>query len=178
MLTEHIRDAAMTAVIFGFFSTAWFGWAQERPPAGWRRYLLGGTALGVVTLAGGLAVALPNWSGGTAFDADTGRAFGIVVGIECTAAGLGAGVLAGLRRAPWIPVWIAFVVGVHFFPLAVLLGYPLLHVTAVLVTLVSVVAVPVARARGLTPSAAVGAGTGASLLACALVSLAAALTAY
>lgn len=178
MLTEHIRDAAMTAVIFGFFSTTWFGWAQEKPPLTWRRPLIGGAALGGLTLAAGLAVALTHWSGGTAFDADTSRAFGIVVGVECAAMGLGGGLLAALKRTDWIAAWIAFVVGVHLFPVAAIIDYPLIHVAAALVTLVSLAGVPVARARALTPSALVGAGSGVSLLAVALVSLLLAVTAY
>jgi hypothetical protein len=28
-----LRDAAMAALILGFFASCWFGWAQERPPA-------------------------------------------------------------------------------------------------------------------------------------------------
>jgi hypothetical protein len=28
------HDAAMTTLILGFFASSWFGWAQERPPAG------------------------------------------------------------------------------------------------------------------------------------------------
>ncbi|GAB7045641.1 hypothetical protein [Catenuloplanes indicus] len=178
MLTEHVRDAAMTAVIFGFFSTMWFGWAQEKPPLTWRRPLIGGAALGTLTLAAGLAVALLNWSGGTAFDADTSRTFGIVVGIECAAMGLGGGLLAALKRTDWISAWIAFVVGAHLFPVAAILDHPLIHVAAALVTLVSLAGVPIARARSLTPSALIGTASGISLLMVALTSLLLALTAY
>lgn len=36
MTAEFLRDAAATAAIFGFFASAWFGWAQrrDRPPRG------------------------------------------------------------------------------------------------------------------------------------------------
>lgn len=180
MLTEHIRDAAMTAVIFGFFTTVWLGWAQEKPPApGVRRFLIGGLGLAVLTMAGGLAVAIPNWSGSTAFaDAGTSRMYGIIVGIEFGLAGLGAGLLAAVKRAEWIAVWVALVVGVHLFSIAATLDYPLIHVVGVLVTAVSLLAVPIARARDLPISLVTGAGAGASLLAGAACSLVLALTAY
>jgi len=32
MTSEFVRDAAMTAAIFGFFSAGWDGWAQDDPP--------------------------------------------------------------------------------------------------------------------------------------------------
>jgi len=35
MMDMPLRDAAMTALILGFFASSWFGWAQERPPAAW-----------------------------------------------------------------------------------------------------------------------------------------------
>ncbi|MFC7533982.1 hypothetical protein [Actinoplanes sp. GCM10030250] len=178
MIAEYVRDAAMTAAIFGFFTTVWFGWAQEAPPPAWRKYLIGGVIAGGLTLVGGVLVAVPNWTAGTVFDEDTGRAFGIIVGIEFGAAALGAVVLAVLKRAEWTPIWIAFVVGVHLFPVAAVLHYPMIHVVGALITLASVVAMPIARARSVTPSAVVGVGAGVPLLAGGLYSLAVALLAY
>ena len=75
------------------------------------------------------------------------------------------------RNDELTPAWIALVVGLHFVPLATLLGYPLLSVTAVGVVVVASAAVPVARARALAPSAVTGVGTGSVLLASALISL-------
>jgi hypothetical protein len=161
----------MTAVVFGFFASSWFGWAQEAPPAAWRRWL-GIAAVGsLLVAAGGAVVAWRNWSAGTVFDDATGRAFGIVVGIEFGAAAIGAVALVVTGRSEWIPVWVAFVVGVHLFPVAVILDYPAVHVAAALVTASAVAAVPWARARSLRPSAAVGPPAGAALLAVALYSL-------
>ncbi|MFI5841822.1 hypothetical protein ACIA8K_19135 [Catenuloplanes sp. NPDC051500] len=176
MLTEHIRDAAMTAVIFAFFSTVWFGWAQETRT---RRSLIGATVVAVLVLAGGLAVAIPHWSDSTAFaDPDTSRTYGIIVGVEFGLAGLGAGLLAALTRAEWIPVWVSFVVGVHLFSIAAVLDYPLIHLVGVLVTAVSLLAVPIARARDLPISLVTGVGAGVSLLTAATCSLILSLTAY
>jgi hypothetical protein len=147
MTAELLRDAAATAAVFGFFASAWFGWAQDQPPPAWR----------------------------TAFDADTSRTFGLVVGIEVALAAIGAAVLARRRRSELIPAWVALVVGVHLFPVALLVRSPLIAVTAVLVTLVALAAVPLARSRSVAVSAVTGLGAGTVLLAAALWSLAGAL---
>ena len=178
MTAHFIRDAAATAAIFAFFAFSWLGWAQEAPPKSWRAPLGVGSGLAVLTAIAGGLLTWRHWSDGTAFDEDTSRTFGIVVGIEFAAAALGAGLLAMRRRAEFTSVWIAFVVGVHLFPVAVIIDYPLIHVPATLVTLVAVGAVPLARARSLAVSAVVGLGSGAALLASALTSLVLTLTAY
>lgn len=178
MITEHVRDAAATAFVFGFFASSWFGWAQEAPPKQWRPVLIAGSVLSLLTAVAGALLAWSHWSDGTAFDADTSRTFGIVVGVEFAVAAVGAGLLARLRRGELIAPWIALVVGVHLFPVAALLGYPLIHLVAALVTVVAVVAVPVARARAVVVSAVVGLGTGVVLLAGAVSSLLIALVAY
>lgn len=174
MIAAHIRDLAMSAAIFGFFASSWFGWAQEAPPQAWRKWLGAGSVLSLLTLGAGILLAARRWNDGTVFDDDTSRTFGIVVGIEFAAAGLGAGLLAWRRHADLMAVWIAFVVGVHLFPVAVIMDYPLVHVTGALITIASIVAVPIARRRGLKPSAVVGAPTGVILLATAMCSAVAA----
>ncbi|BCY09551.1 hypothetical protein [Actinoplanes sp. L3-i22] len=174
MIGEHVRDLAVTAAIFGFFASSWFGWAQEAPPRRWRPWLIAGSVTSVLTLLAGLLLAWPHWSDGTVFDEDTSRTFGIVVGIEFGAAALGAGLLALRRKTELMSVWIAFVVGVHLFPVAAIMHYPAIHVVGALVTLGSLAAVPVARSRGLTPSAVVGASTGTILVTGAILSAVAA----
>jgi hypothetical protein len=178
MITGHVRDAAATAVVFGFFASSWFGWAQEAPPRSWRPLLGAGSVLSLLTAAAGGLLAWRHWSDGTAFDAATSRTFGIVVGIEFAAAALGAGLLALRGRRAMIAPWVALVVGAHLFPVAAILGYPLIHLVALLVTLVALMAPRVAGTRGLPPSAVVGVGAGGVLLVGALVSLLIALVAY
>ena len=78
------------------------------------------------------------WGQPTVFDEDTSRAFGIIVGIDLA------------------PAWVAFVVGVHLFPVAVVLSFPLLHVVAAAVVIAAVLAVPWARSRSLPVSATTG----------------------
>jgi hypothetical protein len=60
---EFLRDAAATAAIFGFFASAWFGWAQDEPPPGWRKALVAGSILSLLTAVGGGVVTWRNWSG-------------------------------------------------------------------------------------------------------------------
>ena len=43
-------------------------------------------------------------------------------------AGVGAAVLRARGKSDVIPVWIALVVGLHLFPVAAIIGYPLIHV--------------------------------------------------
>jgi hypothetical protein len=171
MTADFARDAAGTAAAFGFFASAWFGWAQEDPPDAWRRPLVAGSVLSLLIAAAGAVLAWRHWSDGTAFNADTSRAFGIIVGIEFAVAALGAVVLARLRRSDLTPAWIALVVGVHLFPLAPLLRYPLLTPVAVLVTVAALTVVPLTRSKSLAVSAGVGVATGTILLATALLSL-------
>lgn len=176
MLADHVRDIAVTAAVFGFFAPSWFGWAQEAPPRRWRPFLIAGTVVSLLPLIAGIVIALRHRDDGTVFDDATSRIFGIVVGIEFAAAGLGAILLAVRRRRELIPVWIAFVVGVHLFPVAAIIGYPVIHVVGAVVTVAALIAVPVARARDLAPSAVVGSISGTALLAGALFSAVAAAT--
>ncbi|MFG3642110.1 hypothetical protein ACGF3C_17775 [Micromonospora sp. NPDC047762] len=178
MITDHVRDAAATAFVFGFFAISWFGWAQEAPPKRWRPVLIAGSVLSLLTAVAGALLAWRHWSDGTAFDADTSPTFGIVVGIEFGVAAVGAGLLAMLRRNELAAPWIALVVGVHLFPVAALIDYPLIHLVAVLVTVVALAAVPVARARVVAVSAVVGLGTGGVLLVAAVSSLLIAVLGY
>jgi hypothetical protein len=66
---------------------------------------------------------------------------------------------------------VALVVGIHLFPVASLLQYPLVAVVAGLVTVVALAAIPLARSRSLAVSAVTGVATGTVLLAGASYSL-------
>lgn len=170
-MSEFVRDAAATAAILGFFASSWFGWAQEAPPSSWKRWLITGSiAAGLTAVAGGL-LTWANWDTGTALDETTSRTFGIVVGIEVALAGLGSWLLIARDRRSLVAPWIALVVGVHFFPLAVLLDIPVLHILAALLTIGAIVSVRIARTRDLATSAVTGVISGSVLLATALFSL-------
>jgi hypothetical protein len=172
MIADHVRDAAATGAVFGLFASTWFGWAQEAPPRRLRPVLIAGSVLCLVTIAVAVTLTIRHWSDATVFDETTSPRFGIVVGIEFGLAGLGALLLAWRGHRDLMSAWIAFVVGVHLFPVAVLLEYAFLHVVAALVTVVSVASVPVARRLGVAVSAVVGVATGTVLLLSAWFSLA------
>jgi hypothetical protein len=172
---DYLRDDAMTALIFGFFASTWFGWAQERPPQSWRRPLVVAAALSLVVGAIGGYLAWRHWGDGSALsEPGAMRRYGIAVGVEFGLAGLGAAILGIRKRPDLIAPWICLVVGVHFAPLAPILKNPLLYVVAALMTVVALVAVPLARRRDLPPSAITGVGAGACLLLFAVISLIAA----
>jgi hypothetical protein len=168
---QHVRDYAVTAAIFGFFASAWFGWAQERPPLSWRRPLMLAAVTSIVVAAIGGVLAWRYWDGGSALNEPGAmRAYGITVGVEFALAGLGAAVLGVRKRADLIPPWICLVVGAHFAPLAPILNNPWLYALAAVMTVVALVAVPIARRRDLLPSAVTGVGAGAALLTFAVAS--------
>lgn len=174
MIAEHVRDPAVTAVIFGFFASSWFGWAQEAPPGKWRGLLAAGSVASLLTAIAGGLLTWRLWHTDTAFDESTSRAFGVVVAIEFGAATLGSILLSLRGRQDLISMWVAFVVGAHLFPVAALIDYPMIYIVATLITVVSVAATPVARSRKLSVSAVVGAPTGLILLTAALFSVASA----
>jgi hypothetical protein len=176
MKPEYLRDAAMTAAIFGFFGSVWLGMAQEAPPARWRPLLIAGSVVSILTAVAGGLLAWRHWGSGTVFDAETSPVFGIVVAVEFILAGVGAAVLAKRGHKDLVVSWIALVVGLHFVPLAWFFGFPLLGVMGVVMAAAAVAGVPVARSRGLATSAVVGAACGAILVATGLISLVVALT--
>ncbi|MBB4934574.1 hypothetical protein F4561_005394 [Lipingzhangella halophila] len=168
-----LRDAAMAAAVLAFFASAWFGWAQERPPAGWKALLAIGS-VGSVLVAGATGVlAAVNWSSGSVLD-DQARfeSYLVIVGIEFGVASLGAGVLALRRGFAYIAPWVCLVVGVHFFPMASVLGNPGFYVLAVVLTVLAFAAPLLAARRGVPVSFATGASAGTVLLLFALWSVA------
>jgi hypothetical protein len=50
------RDAGITALVLGFFVSAWFGWGQAAPPAGLGIWLTVGCLLALVVAAVGAFV--------------------------------------------------------------------------------------------------------------------------
>ncbi len=172
MMAEHQRDVAATVAVLGFFASSWFGWAQDSPPRAWRTPLAVAAIASVLLAAAGAWLTWQRWSDGSTLErAETAQLFGVVVVVEVVAIGLGAALLGMRRHGELTPAWIALVVGLHFFPLAVLLSYPLLHLTGAGVVVVAAVSIPVARSRTLVVSAVTGLGTGFVLLSSALASL-------
>lgn len=167
------RDVAMTALILGFFSSAWFGWAQEAPPSGWSTWLGIGSFTGLAVASIGGILAWRHWSDGSVLsEPGAMRRYGIIVGIECAACLVGALALGLTGQSRFIAVWIAFVVGVHFVPMAPVLANDfLIPLGAVL--LLAAAAGLVAGLRGsFMPSAITGVICGSALMVAAVIPLA------
>jgi hypothetical protein len=113
------RSRGVTVAVEGFFAFVWFGWGQADAPSWLVIPLALGTAAGALLAVAGVVVAkrsagpLP-----AASDPAVRRRYGIIVGLEFGLLGAGAAVLGATGRSQWIPVWVCFGVGVHFFPLA------------------------------------------------------------
>ncbi|MGW5878820.1 hypothetical protein ACWFMI_19960 [Nocardiopsis terrae] len=173
-----LRDAAMTLAVFGFFSAAWFGWAQERPPAGAARWLLGaGSSLGTLAAAAGGLLAWRHWNGGSVLAEDPDmNLYLIILGVESGLALLGVLVLLAMGRSDYFAPWVCLVVGAHFFPLAPVLANPVLYVLGAWLTAWPFLAVRWAHRQDLAPSFTTGTGAGPALLLAALPAVAALLT--
>jgi hypothetical protein len=174
--SEFLRDAAMTAAIFGFMGSVWFGWSQEAPPRQWRPLLISGSVASILTAIAGGILSWQHWNDGTVFDSRTSPIFGIVVAAEFILAGAGAAILGKRGRKDLIVSWVALVVGLHFLPLAWFLHFPLLGVMGVVMSVAAVSGVPLAKSRGLATSAVVGAACGTILVVTGLIALVVAVT--
>jgi hypothetical protein len=170
------RDAGITALVLGFFASAWFGWGQAAPPAGLGIWLTAGSLLALVVAAVGAFVGFRSSASTAAIhDRAAGRRYGVIVAIEFGLAGLGAGILGAIGQADYIPVWVCAVVGVHLLPLAPLLRDRRLVALGVLITIVAVVALVAGLTHTVSPSTVTGVGAGLLLLTFAIAELAGAL---
>src|SRR5215472_2839446 len=117
------RDRGVTVAVEGFFSFVWFGWAQAAAPSWLVVPLAVGTGLGALLTVEGVVVTKRS-AGRLRVMADPAarRRYGIIVGLEFGVLGAGAAILGAIGQYRWTPVWICFGVGVHFFPLASILG--------------------------------------------------------
>jgi hypothetical protein len=156
----------------GFFAFVWFGWGQADAPSWLVVPLAVGTGLGALLAAVGVVVTkrsagrLPAMS-----DPSVRRRYGIIVGLEFGLLGAGAAVLGVAGQYQWVPVWICFGVGVHFFPLAQVLENPSLYPLGVLLIAVALAALVTGLASAVAPSTITGAGAGLCLLTFGLASL-------
>jgi hypothetical protein len=166
METEHVRDYAMYAAVFGIFGFSWFGWAQEDPPESWRIPLgIASAACFLIACAGGW-LAFFHWRDASALSAPGAyERFGVVVGIEVFAAAAGALVLIfAVHKPEFVAAWVAFIVGVHFVPLSSIFQDRALLALAALVVLSSLASVVFARKLGVSTVTLTGVTTGVSLL--------------
>jgi hypothetical protein len=76
---------------------------------------------------------------------ELGKWFGIIFAAEGIGIGIGSGVLAGLNQTEWIAPWVAFIVGLHFFPLGRILRLRsdyILGAAILALTLITLLTVP------------------------------------
>jgi hypothetical protein len=169
--TPSRRDLGVTALVSGFFASAWFGWGQATR-TGWELWLNVGSVAAIVVAVIGAVLGFRSPASTAALrDPAAARRYGIIVGIEFGLAGLGAVALGVGGQARYIPVWVCAVVGVHFFPLAPVLGNRLLIPLAVLLCVVAAAALVTGLATGTAPSLVTGAGAGGLLLVFGAVAL-------
>ena len=167
------RSRGVTVAVDGFFAFVWFGWGQAAAPSWLVIPLAVGTVLGVLLAATGIVVTRRSTGALPAMrDRAVRRRYGIIVGLEFGLLGAGAGVLGGTGQSKWIPVWICFGVGVHFFPLATTLDNPSLRPLGVLLIAVAVAALIAGLASSVAPSTITGLGAGLCLLGFGLATLA------
>lgn len=92
--------------------------------------------------------------------------------VEFVAAFAGAAILGATDHQDCIAAWIAFVVGVHFFPLATVFGRASMRVAGTAICLVAIPAFVVGATTDTAPATVAGTGVGLVLLVSALVLLA------
>jgi hypothetical protein len=166
------RDLAVTALILGIAAMMWFGWGQAQPPSGWALALNIGTFAAIAVAAGAGSIVARFRRGATAM-ADPGvrRGYGITVGVEVAACGLGAAGLALAGHSAYIAPWILLVVGVHFVPLGRLFGSVDLVWAGFALSAVAIAGAVTGVVSGVAPSAVTGAFGGLVCIACAAVCL-------
>ncbi len=160
------RDLGITALIEGFFASAWFGWGNATPSA-WEGVLIVGSVISIVVAILGAIVGFRSPASTAVLrDREAGRRYGIIVGIEFGLAGVGAALLGVLGYPAYIPVWVCAVVGVHFFALVDVLRDPTLRLLGALMCGVAVLALVIAWWPGsdVTPGLVTGLGAGLLLL--------------
>lgn len=162
-MTRAPRDFAFTALFLGFFAAAWFGWAQADTD---QPVLLGiASVVSLATaVAGGVIGFRRSGEGSPMQSRDANRRYGIIVGIEFASAFVGSAILGATGLAAYIPVWVAFVVGVHFFPLSPVLRDPGLIPLGVALCVVAAVGLVLALTTDVAASTSVGVAAGLLLL--------------
>jgi hypothetical protein len=165
------RQAGLTGLYLGLFATVWF----SVPAAGGalRVLLVVASIAALLTVVAGITVLVRAGRpapGGR--DRATDRRYLLVVAAEFAAAGLGALLLSVAGRPSYIPVLVAFVVGVHFFPLVEVLRDPRLRLLGTVVCAVALVALVAGLATSVASGLVAGIGTGAALLGYAILALA------
>ncbi|MBB5868365.1 hypothetical protein F4553_001744 [Allocatelliglobosispora scoriae] len=166
------RDLGITALVEGFFASAWFGWGGGDAPAHWQTPLIAGSIAAVALAVVGAIVGFSSPAAtGVARDRAASRRYGIITGVEFTVAGIGAAILGTTGQAEFIAPWICLVVGLHFLPLAAVLRDRLLIPLGLLLCCVAVAGTAVGLFGTIAADAVTGAGAGVLLLTFGAIAL-------
>lgn len=172
MEMEYIRDYVMYTAIFGMFSFAWFGWAQEKPRKSWRKYI--GIASGIALLVCliGVYLSVTHWNAATTLaEKDTFTNYLIVFYAEFIIAGVGSFFLIRSTKRDYVAPWIAFIVGSHFFFLVNIFKDPSLYILAILMIVIAVISPWLSKKMKVASSAITGIGSGTVLFCFAILGL-------
>ena len=150
------------AAVESAFAVLWFSWVPEDAPDWLRTASLAGAIAALVVFV----AALVRRRRGTA-GADIRSRYLRVIAVEAAAIVVAVLVVGG----DWLPVAVAFIVGLHFFPLGRLFPAIGLMGLGVAVVLVAAAALVAGLASSADPGAIAGPGTGACLLAAAVYAL-------
>lgn|SRR5699024_5923260 len=162
----------MYTAVFGMFSFAWFGWAQDNPRKSWRKYI--GVASGVALLICllGVYLSVTNWDAITVLsEREKLITYSIVVYIEFFLAGVGAFLLIRFKKKDYVAPWITFIVGVHFFWLVNIFEDFSLYILAVLMMFIAIFSPWLARKMRVANGAITGIGSGTILFCFAMLGL-------
>lgn len=156
-------DHAITAIILGFFASAWFGWAHAGVTAGAVLLNVASALAALIAVAALVTAFRVPRERAVAQDPGQRRRYGVVVGIEFGLIVLGVLVLSVVHIPGWLAVWVLAVVGVHFIPLARTLNNRALYPLGVLTCAAALVALVVGLASTVEPAAVAGIGGGLAL---------------
>lgn len=169
---EYLRDYVMYAAIFGMFSFAWFGWAQETPRPHWRKYIGGASVIALLVCLLGVYLSVMNWDEATALsEMGAFTSYLIVFYAEFIIGGLVAFLLIRKGMKDYVAPWISFVVGVHFFWLVDVFQDPGLYILAAVLIVIAVLSPVTAKKLNVANSAVTGIGSGTALFCFAVLGL-------
>ncbi|TQS41247.1 hypothetical protein [Cryptosporangium phraense] len=164
------RRGGLAAVIAGFFGAVWFGWARDGLAERYEWALILVIAPSFLVVGWGAVRAWgPPPAGGEPADPTFRHRSPILVGVEFVVAAA-----AAWFTGPASDVVLAvttIVIGLHFVPLARLLGQALLGWAGAAIVVVGLVAWATAAVADDSSDPVAGLGTGAVLLAAALLTL-------
>lgn len=147
---DNSRDLVMYAAIFGVFAFAWYGWAQENPLKKMRVWLGLGAVISLVIASIGWYLAYVNWEAPSALNTEGAyELFGVIVATEITLALAGSLVLIKRKRSEYVSSWVAFIVAIHFIPLAIIFKDWTLNILAALliIGIVAIQKMPTAKLK-------------------------------